>query len=61
MKKTDENLSYSYDYVFDACKQQGLTFYLESLAPSRRVAILLIYFELLIVCLEKEQFGELAD
>ena len=32
-------LFYGYDYVFDACKQQGLTFHLESLAPSRIVPV----------------------
>ena len=36
---TDEDLEYGYDYVFDACKQQGLTFHLESLAPSRSVPV----------------------
>ena len=36
---TDENLLYAYDYVFDACKQQGLTFQFESLAPSRSVPV----------------------
>ena len=36
---TDENLEYGYDYVFDACKQQGLTFHYESLAPTRRVPV----------------------
>ena len=32
-------LFYGYDYIFDACKQQGLTFHLESLAPSRIVPV----------------------
>ena len=32
-------LYYGYDYVFDACKQQGLTFHLESLAQSRIVSV----------------------
>ena len=36
---TNENLLYRYDYVFDVCKQQGLTFHLESLAPTRRVPV----------------------
>ena len=36
---SNENLLYGYDYVFDACKQQGLTFHLESLAPSRSVQV----------------------
>ena len=36
---TDETLFYSYDYVYDACKQQGLTFHLESLAPYRSVPV----------------------
>ena len=36
---TDENLLYEHDYVFDACKQQGLTFHLESLAPIRSVPV----------------------
>ena len=36
---TDENLEYGYDYVFGACKQQGLAFHLESLAPVRRVPV----------------------
>ena len=36
---SDENLAYGYDYVYDACKQQGLTFHLESLAPTRRVPV----------------------
>ena len=35
----NENLLYGYDYVFDACKQQGLIFHLESLAPSRSVPV----------------------
>ena len=35
----NENVLYGYDYVFDACKQQGLVFHLESLAPSRGVPI----------------------
>ena len=36
---TNENLAYRYDYVFDACQQQGLIFHLESLAPARRVPV----------------------
>ena len=36
---TDEYLVYGYDYVFGACKQQGLTFQVESLAPIRSVPI----------------------
>ena len=36
---TNESLSYGYDYVFDACKHQGLTFQLESLAPLRSVPV----------------------
>ena len=39
MVSTDENLLYEQDYVFDACKQQGLTFQLESLAPLRSVPV----------------------
>ena len=35
----NENLLYGYDYVFDACKQQRLSFHLESLAPSRSVPV----------------------
>ena len=34
-----KNLLYGYDYVFDACKQQGLSFHLESLASSRSVPV----------------------
>ena len=56
---TDECLVfYGHDYVFDACKQQGLTFHFESLSPicsARLMAILLLHFELVIICLEKEQ------
>ena len=36
---TNQNLYYGHNYVFDACKQQGLTFHLESLAPIRRVPV----------------------
>ena len=36
---TDEYLVYGHDYVFGACKQQGLTFQVESLAPIRSVPI----------------------
>jgi len=36
---TNENLFYGYGYVFDACKQQGLTFQFQSLAPSRSVPV----------------------
>ena len=36
---TNENLLYAYDYVYDVCKQQGLTFHLESRAPSRSVPV----------------------
>ena len=36
---TNGNLLYGYDYVFDACKQQELTFHLESLAPNRAVPV----------------------
>ena len=36
---TDENLVYGHDYIFDACKQQGHTFQLESLAPLRSVPV----------------------
>ena len=59
-----KNLLYGYDYVFDACKQKGLSFHLESLPQVvvyQLMAILLLHFELLIVCLEKEYFGELAN
>ena len=35
----DENLVYGHDYVFGACKQQGLTFQVESLAPFRSVPV----------------------
>ena len=35
----NENLLYGYDYVFNACKQQGLVFHLESLAPSHSVPV----------------------
>ena len=38
-KLASETLLYGYDYVFDACKQQGLVFHLESLAPSRSVPV----------------------
>ena len=36
---TNENVLYGHDYVFDACKQQGLTFHFESLAPFRSVPV----------------------
>ena len=36
---TDEYLVYGHDYVFGACKQQGLTFQVESLAPIRSVPV----------------------
>ena len=36
---TDENVAYGHDYVFDACKQQGLTFHYESLAPFHSVPV----------------------
>ena len=36
---TDENLVYGHEYVFDACKQQGLTFQVESLTPFRSVPV----------------------
>ena len=36
---TDENLLYAHEYVFDACKQQGLIFHLEPLTPIRRVPV----------------------
>ena len=32
---TDEYLAYGHDYIFDACKQQGLTFQYESFVPIR--------------------------
>ena len=35
----NENLLYGYDYVFNACKQQGLVFHLESLVPSHSVPV----------------------
>ena len=31
--------SYGHEYVFDACKQQGLTFQYESLAPFRSTPV----------------------
>ena len=34
-----ETILYVYDYVFDACKQQGLIFHLESLAPIRSTPV----------------------
>ena len=39
MVSTSEAIFYGYDYVFDACKQQGLTFHYESLAPARSVPV----------------------
>ena len=36
---TDERLVYGHDYIFDACKQQGLTFQYESLAPLRSTPV----------------------
>ena len=36
---TDEYLVYGHDYIFDACKQQGLTFQVESLAPIRSTPV----------------------
>ena len=36
---TNQNLFYGHHYVFDACKQQGLTFQVESLAPLRSVPV----------------------
>ena len=34
-----ETILYGYDYVFEACKQQGLIIHYESLAPRRRVSV----------------------
>ena len=39
MVSTSETILYEYDYVFDACKQQGLTFHYESLAPRCKVQV----------------------
>ena len=36
---TEDFLVYGHDYVFGACKQQGLTFQVESLAPIRTVPV----------------------
>ena len=36
---TNEELVYGHDYIFDACKQQGLTFQYESLAPLRSTPV----------------------
>ena len=36
---TNEYLVYGHDYILDACKQQGLTFQVESLAPIRSVPV----------------------
>ena len=35
----DEELVYGHDYIYDACKQQGLTFQYESLAPLRSTPV----------------------
>ena len=36
---TDEYMVYRHDYAFDACKQQGLTFIVESFAPIRSTPV----------------------
>ena len=39
LASTNEDIFYGHEYVFDACKQQGLTFHFESLAPIRTTPV----------------------
>ena len=64
LASTNQDLLYGYDYIFEVVTNRDLPSiksHLPQIVEYRLMAILLLHIKLVIICLDKEQFGELAD
>ena len=62
----DDCVFYQRHYIYEACKQQGITFQVQTFAPFRTLeaepsGFIVYNFAFAVVFLERGQFGELAE